>query len=251
MKTLIRVVLFYAIAFIFTIILSIIQRVAGIDAGRIVLPEFGPGIAALIMVMMFRRDNIKINITFKGIPIIKILIAFCIPIIVSVFLFISYSKFAKPLVLSLPNTSYLIMMLGGMLVGAFGEEVGWRGYLQNLLDKRINGFISFLIVGILWGFWHVGNYQNGLLYVLFFVLSTIGFSATISWLLQGTEHNVILASSFHFAINACFYILKDAISDLRLIVINGIIWILIAVVIVICNKKRFMYYENGSVDAIA
>ena len=144
MKTLIRVVLFYVIAFIFTIILSIIQRVAGIDAGRIVLAEFGPGIAALIMVMLFRKDNIIINISFTRIPIIKILIAFCIPIIVSVFLFISYSKFVKPLVLSLPNTAYLIMMLGGMFVGAFGEEVGWRGYLQNLLDKRINGFISII-----------------------------------------------------------------------------------------------------------
>jgi len=104
---------------------------------------------------------------------------------------------------------------------------------------------------ILWGLWHVGNYQNGLLYVMFFVLSTIGFSATIAWLLQGTEHNIILASLFHFAVNAGFYILKDAISDIRLIAINGIIWIVIAVVIVICNKKRFMYLEKGNVDAIA
>jgi membrane protease YdiL (CAAX protease family) len=139
-------------------------------------------------------------------------------------------------------------MLGGMLLGAFGEELGWRGYLQSGLSKRINGLIAFLIVGVLWGLWHVGNYQNGPTYVLFFVLSTIGYSAVMAWLLVGTNYNVVLACLFHFAVNAGFYILKDALADTRLIMLNGLVWIGAAVIIVALNKKDFLQFRKKNTD---
>jgi membrane protease YdiL (CAAX protease family) len=141
-------------------------------------------------------------------------------------------------------------MLGGMLLGAFGEELGWRGYLQSVLSSRLNGLIAFLLVGVLWGLWHVGNYQNGPTYMLFFVFSTIGYSAVMAWLLQGTNYNVVLACLFHFAVNAGFYLLKDALADFRLIALNGFVWMCAAAVIVALNRKDFLRLRKENTNAM-
>ncbi|MBT7069590.1 MAG: CPBP family intramembrane metalloprotease, partial [Anaerolineae bacterium] len=49
------------------------------------------------------------------------------------------------------NTTIIGPLLG--LVIAFGEEYGWRGYLQGELVKlgRVKGV---LWVGVIWGVWH-------------------------------------------------------------------------------------------------
>lgn len=39
------------------------------------------------------------------------------------------------------------------LIYIFGEEFGWRGYLQQLI--RINDYAKALIVGIQWYIWHL------------------------------------------------------------------------------------------------
>ena len=118
----------------------------------------------------------KFAFAFKGNPFPKYLGAISLPIVVSTILFLVYNQFISPVSLPLTDAVSFTLMLGGML-GAFGEELGWRGYLQSGLNRRLNGFFAFLLVGILWGLWHVGNYQNGPAYMLFFVFSTIGYSA--------------------------------------------------------------------------
>jgi membrane protease YdiL (CAAX protease family) len=249
MKTLIRVGVFYGITFVFTIILAIIQRVLGIDAEKIVMAEFGPGLAAIVMLLLFRGDNVKFTIAFKGIPFLKYLGAIIIPIVVSIILFLVYRHFISPISVPLTNITSLPIMLGGMLLGAFGEELGWRSYLQSVLSRRLNELIAFLLVGVLWGLWHVGNYQNGPTYMLFFVFSTIGYSAVMAWLLQSTNYNVVLACLFHFAVNAGFYMLKDALADLRLIALNGFVWMGAALVIVALDRKDFLQLRKENADA--
>lgn len=38
---------------------------------------------------------------------------------------------------------------------AFGEELGWRGFLQNLLIKEFGVTKGLLILGLSWGLWHL------------------------------------------------------------------------------------------------
>jgi membrane protease YdiL (CAAX protease family) len=249
MKTLIRVGVFYGIAFLFTVILAVVQQSLALDAGKIVLAQFGPGLAALIMLLVFRGDNFKITIAFREIPFRKYLGAVGIPIVVSIILFLMYGLFLGPLSIPLTDASSLTIMLGGMLLGAFGEELGWRGYLQSMLSRRLNGLVAFLLVGVLWGLWHVGNYQNGPTYMLFFVFSTIGYSAVMAWLLQGTDYNVVLSCLFHFAVNAGFYMLKDALVDVRLIALNGLVWMCAAAVIVAFHRKDFLGFRKENPHA--
>ncbi len=239
-KTWIRVAAFYGLTFVVTIVLAIVQQLSGLDAEKVVLPQLGPGVAAVVMITQFRNDNLKITLAPKRVSSSKYVIAFGLPMLVSALIFLIYSQFIQPLTISFPNAASFTIMVGGMLLGAFGEELGWRSYLQNLLDKRLNGVAAFVLVGVLWGLWHVGNYQNGVLYMLFFTLSTIGYSAVMGWLFRDNDYNVVLAGLFHFAISLGFFMLKDALADLRLMALNGLIWIGITALIVLLRKKDLL-----------
>ncbi|MEM3793252.1 MAG: CPBP family intramembrane glutamic endopeptidase, partial [Candidatus Bathyarchaeia archaeon] len=92
---------------------------------------------------------------------------------------------------------------------ALGEEIGWRGYLFNLLGSKPT-FKTTLIVGTVWGLWHASatvllgyNYQiNRLAGIVFFTVLTILFTYPQLLLTYWAGENVLPASSIHGAINA-------------------------------------------------
>jgi membrane protease YdiL (CAAX protease family) len=54
-----------------------------------------------------------------------------------------------------PSISYIaITFLDQLVRGPIGEELGWRGYALNELQKKHSPLLSAIIVGVVWGFWH-------------------------------------------------------------------------------------------------
>jgi membrane protease YdiL (CAAX protease family) len=41
-----------------------------------------------------------------------------------------------------------------VVLNGFGEEVGWRGYLQPTLQRRLRPVPAMLIVAVIWAGWH-------------------------------------------------------------------------------------------------
>jgi membrane protease YdiL (CAAX protease family) len=87
-----------------------------------------------------------------------------------------------------------------------GEELGWRGYaLPRLLAKR-SALAASLILGVLWGAWHLPTFfvpgapQYGLPFSAF-VLLTMAYSVLLSWVYVHTNGSVLIATLFHGAIN--------------------------------------------------
>lgn len=239
MKIFRKIGLFFVITFVLTILLSVVQQLLGIDPTQLSLPQFGPGIAALVMLRLFRKDQVKVTFTLKGIHPLKYLVALVLPLVVPVILFLVYNQFVTSISIpSISGTAFL-MMLVGIMLGAFGEELGWRGYAQNLLTRERSSVVAFLVVGVLWGVWHVGNFQNGPIFMLFFVFSTIGYSAVMGWLVRGANANVLLPTLFHFSVNVGFFILQEAATDVRIAALNGVVWLGAAVLIVLRSKKRY------------
>lgn len=115
---------------------------------------------------------------------------------------------AKPGVLLLLSLGQ-VLMAGPTInaVAAFGEELGWRGLLLNEL-KTIGFWRSSLVIGFLWGLWHLPVIVNGYNYPghpvagpLLMTLVTILVSPLIGYVRLRAE-SVFAAAVFHGTFNA-------------------------------------------------
>jgi membrane protease YdiL (CAAX protease family) len=49
-----------------------------------------------------------------------------------------------------------------IFLGPLSEEFGWRGFLQKRLQSEFNPFLTSIIIGLVWSFWHLPLfYMNG------------------------------------------------------------------------------------------
>ena len=127
-----------------------------------------------------------------------------------------------------------------MPFGAIGEELGWRGYLHKKLDSRMRGLFSSLLVGIMWMPIHVSFFGEGPVFLFFLVLMIISYSIVIYALVQDTGFNVLLASVFHLFINVSNLLFLDVIHETSFMVVNALVWIVLAVVVVFMKKDVFL-----------
>jgi membrane protease YdiL (CAAX protease family) len=96
-----------------------------------------------------------------------------------------------------------------------------------------------MLVGTIWGLWHIGHFKNGLLFMLGFLLFTISASILIAWVLRNTRFSLLLSVLFHVSINMGFFVyFQYSINDQYLMVINGIVWMIPAILIGILSGKN-------------
>ncbi len=93
-----------------------------------------------------------------------------------------------------------------LFLGPVPEEFGWRGYLLDRLQARWGALPASLVLGLLWGVWHLpGWYMEGsfqrLLPFWAFVLWDVALSVLITWLYNSTGRNLLVALLAHTAIN--------------------------------------------------
>ena len=50
--------------------------------------------------------------------------------------------------------SHIVFLIGGSIL-SLGEEFGWRGYLQERLLRKYGLIWGFIILGAIWGYWHL------------------------------------------------------------------------------------------------
>ena len=232
MNILIKVLVFILVTLIITSLLAVLQQKINIDFEKISLPQFAPALAFLFTVLIFKDVNFHINFGFNKAIVIKMLIAFFIPVLLFSISFFIGKQTGLNVKITENLQSILPIIIVGILIGAFGEEIGWRGFLQPILEKKYNILIAATIVGAIWGLWHIGHYKNGVFFMLGFLLFTISASIFIAWLLRETQFNIIIAAVFHIAINLGFVVFfKNSITDWKLMIINGIVWIIPATII--------------------
>ncbi|MGB7218587.1 MAG: CPBP family glutamic-type intramembrane protease [Vicinamibacterales bacterium] len=234
-----KVVIFYVLAFVFTIILGGIQEGASISPEAVILPQWGPGLAALVMLVIFRGDDHRFSVVDRSIPLSRYVVAALVPLggALAVYLINTLILGAIPFGDSAP-TPWLLLLW--MPLGAFGEELGWRGYLHKGFNIRLTGVASSFIVGIMWALWHVGLYQNGLLYMGFVLLLIVSYSVVIYALVQATAFNVILAAVFHLMINITNLFSYSIINETSFMVVNALVWAAMAFTVVLARKPLFV-----------
>lgn len=138
------------------------------------------------------------------------------------------------------------MLILWMPVGALGEELGWRAYLHRKLDPAVSGLGSSLLVGAFWGVWHIGLYANGLLYMVFFIMLMMSYSVVMYALLADVQFNLLLAALFHWVINLTNLFSLSVINELDFMIVNSLVWAVIAAGIVLVTKPRFLAGKSAS-----
>ena len=100
----------------------------------------------------------------------------------------------------------LPLILLAVFTGATGEELGWRGTALPRLQARWNVLTSSLVLGVLWGLYHLPSFflsgmplENAPL--ITFMVGTVGINVFISWIFNHTGRSLIMMFLFHFALN--------------------------------------------------
>ncbi|MGD8794328.1 MAG: type II CAAX endopeptidase family protein [Anaerolineae bacterium] len=189
----------------------------GIQAG-IIPGYFGPALAAIVVTIvtegrpgladllgrLFRwRVPLRWYLVAVLVPAASVLSVAAIPALTSGG---STGFDPAPLRPILPELAVVLVFgtLYGVMVAA-GEELGWRGYALPKLLARHNALVSSLIVGIVWGLWHLpvgflfesGNpaLVDSLVYGLGVDLAAVIYT----WLYRHTRGSVLIAALFHSA----------------------------------------------------
>jgi membrane protease YdiL (CAAX protease family) len=235
-----RTIVFYGLTWFFLMLLGGIQQASGLLPPEIGLAQWGPGIAALLMLVIFRKDGHKILFFSKDTPVIRYVYAALMPVAVG--LVVLMISLWVPIAKSKPQAIYdsLWLILLWLPLGALGEEIGWRGYLNKMLDRRLRGLISALLVGVLWTPIHFSFFAEGPVYIFFLTLSIISYSVVIYALVQDTGFSVILASIFHLSINLTNLLFLDVIYETTFMMINGIAWAVVAAIVVLARRNVFI-----------
>lgn len=138
----------------------------------------------------------------------------------------------------------LVFLIGGPL----GEEFGWRGYAMPALSARLNWRAACLLVGIVWGLWHLplffmANTTQAQMPVLVFMLNILAGSVLFGWLFERTFGSVLPALVLHTSLNAWSGILviaPTAATGRPFALVTGLLVVIAAVLLIMPDRKSAM-----------
>lgn len=121
---------------------------------------------------------------------------------------------------SLPALApFLLGMTLLMALMTAGEEIGWRGFALPHWQARFSPLTSSLILGFLWGIWHIPAALDPT-YVLnraplalsssLFTLACMGLSVLYTWIWNNSGGSLLLMSLFHSFDNTLFTLTAPA-----------------------------------------
>lgn len=180
------------------------------------------------------------------IRLLPLLASIFIPVVATSIVWIGYSLYTGQallnLVADLSIAGVLVMFVDSLIRGPLGEELGWRGYLQNELNKRFSLLKASLIVGVIWAVWHlplwfISGYQglDLLIYIVSFAIGLIAFAVIIGFV-YGRGRNLLYAILLHQMLNFTGRLLD--MDELIALAGSSAIYVVIAIVIVLVSSRK-------------
>jgi membrane protease YdiL (CAAX protease family) len=91
---------------------------------------------------------------------------------------------------------------------ALGEEIGWRGFLQQELLRRHSPVVASVLVAACWAPWHaplffisIGYRTMPLPMIALWVVALVGLAIVLGWLYARGRHSILLVAAAHAAFN--------------------------------------------------
>lgn len=126
------------------------------------------------------------------------------------------------------------------------EEFGWRGFAQPLLQRKMAPVWGALIIGVVWGFWHLpafllsGTQQSAWSFSAFFG-GTLAITLIMTPLYNASRGSIFLAALMHFQLMNPIW--PDAQP------FDTYILAFVAVIVVGLNRKA-MFNREGAVTEV-
>ncbi|MFF4845841.1 CPBP family intramembrane glutamic endopeptidase [Streptomyces collinus] len=211
------VVVYSVVACVAAGALGAVQPATGIPEEVVQLTQFGPALAVGVAALYRRRRTRELLRGAAGAGSVPrslggavllgaagLIVALCV---LGYYAVRGEVPFTSPG--SLQHAFTLIVV--AQLVGACGEEVGWRCFLQPLLRSRLGTVASSVVVGALWGAWHVQVFAQAPLYAAGFLVATVAMSVVLGVTLEGTGgwRRLLLAGGFHALVNIGLLLFLD------------------------------------------
>lgn len=226
---------FFVITMALSIMLRDFQSVIGVKHFIFEVTDLAPLIAAIICILVFKYKKIqlaglKFSISLKVIE--RLLLALILPLIILIIGMYSFNTFADSFILlqstglSVPITHILI----GHILMAFVVEFGFRSYLQNIVETKMNTFFASIVVGLMYSVFSA-NTTYGTEFAAYNFLYTFSFSMILGELIRATKGRTIyIATTFHASMTfGLIFLFSEEIGDLFSIKIIAISTAIVAV----------------------
>ncbi|CXZ69555.1 Lysostaphin resistance protein A%2C lyrA [Staphylococcus aureus] len=211
---------FFVITMALSIMLRDFQSVIGVKHFIFEVTDLAPLIAAIICILVFKYKKIqlaglKFSISLKVIE--RLLLALILPLIILIIGMYSFNTFADSFILlqstglSVPITHILI----GHILMAFVVEFGFRSYLQNIVETKMNTFFASIVVGLMYSVFSA-NTTYDTEFAAYNFLYTFSFSMILGELIRATKGRTIyIATTFHASMTfGLIFLFSEEIGDL-------------------------------------
>ncbi|MFB7877941.1 CPBP family intramembrane glutamic endopeptidase [Nocardia sp. NPDC056064] len=188
-----------------------VQPHSGIHPAALSLVQFAPAVGALVTWLLFRRTVSGSRPTAVpsrrvGLRVVAMVVV-CVGFGLLITVAAAVSGIAPVGTAAVGGVPFAVFVLL-QLLGAAGEEIGWRGLLQPLLESRTTNLAAITITGATWALWHVQAFTSDPATACYFTLSTMSFALVLGTLTIGTlGQRVLIATTGHWLINIACYLL--------------------------------------------
>lgn len=112
--------------------------------------------------------------------------------------------FLSPVKIPLVLVNFGLVLLVG---GPIGEEFGWRGYLTPALTSRMNWRTASLLLGVIWGIWHLPLFfmagtPQATMGIAVYMVNILAGAVVFGWLFERSRESIVPCLVLHTSLNA-------------------------------------------------
>ena len=140
-----------------------------------------------------------------------------------------------------------IIMMFAFFLAALGEELGWSGYVTDLMLERGNALETSVLLGLVWSVWHfvpLLQVHRSPEWIAWWTLGTVAARILIVWIYNNTGRSVFAATVFHATINLSWQLfpVNGSYYDPR---ITGLIFAMVAAIVVFAWGPGMLTRSGG------
>ncbi|NWK83208.1 lysostaphin resistance protein A [Staphylococcus sp. GSSP0090] len=251
--------IFFIVAYALPIILKDLQSSVPFKDFVFDMSTLAPFIAVLICIAVFQHRgtqlaSLKVTISLKVIE--RAILALILPLLIFIIAMVCFNIFSDSFVLLQTKdlSVSILSIIIGQIVMAFLVELGFRSYLQHIVETKMNTFFASIIVGFMYAIWNV-NIAFSFDFAIYSFLYSFAFSMIVGELIRATKGRTIyIATLFHVAMSfGLVFLFNEELGDvfaMKVIALStaavAVLYILISLII----RTILYFFTKRNLDEV-